>query len=520
MVKRKKATAGLSYVLGPIHLDFTVAREVKNGIGSIGAVVGTNGGDARTIILPEPIDYITDDIRASASYSGEIRQVALEYHYSQFNNREETLRWDGPYDVHFNPPTFTFEPYQSPLPSNGFQGRHQLPPDNFAHDLSLSGGMNLPYATRISGRVGYGQSKQNQTLLPFTTSTDTSLLPRKSADAEIDTTLLWLNVASRPLPRLSLDGQYKNFTTKNKTPRDLFLYIKTDNVLGLQPAVNAETAVFNLPYDWAQNLMKLDASYYLLTGTTFKLGYDIDTINRDYREIKKTRENTYRAGLRSTYFSKAHAGLNFSSGKRKGLDDYDQAKIFVGLFYNFTGDEYDRSILGLQDRDDRSATVDVAFTPFEIASLHAFYTRQEIDFRQVGRVFGIPQAPDFADPNRNWQIDHDDKTDTVGTGFNLSLMDHRVTISTTYSFSKSNISTDITAGSALPPPIDLPDLTTHLHSVDISGQSKITERMSVGVSYLYESYKSEDFATKGVSPASTAIPAVLTLSGSVPDYRA
>ncbi|MDC4203964.1 MAG: MtrB/PioB family outer membrane beta-barrel protein [Candidatus Manganitrophus sp.] len=48
----------------------------------------------------------------------------------------------------------------------------------------------------------------------------------------------------------------------------------------------------------------------------------------------------------------------------------------------------------------------------------------------------------------------------------------------------------------------------------------MTERLSVGASFLYESYRSDDFATDGIAPGSATIPTVVTLSGSVPDYRA
>lgn len=570
-VKRKAATAGYSYVVGLIQIDLSFKREYKEGIGSLGGVVGTNGGDARSIILPEPIDYITDDIKASVSYGGERSQAELVYHYSQFNNREETLRWSTPFDVHFNPPTFTFEPYQSPMPSTGFQARHQLYPDNQAHNLHLTGGINFPYATRVTAWVGLGQMKQNENLLPFSTSTDTSLLPRRTSDAEIDTRLLWLKVASRPLSRLSLDAQYRNYTTKNKMPRDLFLYVKTDNVLGTQADIASVNAHYSLPYDWAQEQMKLDAAYYLATGTSVKAGYDIDTIERDYREINKTRENTVRAGLRSTYFSKAHIGLNASSGVRKGVDDYDQAKLFneihsteyintiadpalrfqnhpqlrkfdiadrdrakygaqlttfphetttVGFHYNRIGDDYDGSVLGLQNRDDRSVTVDVSVTPLEVLSVYGYYTRQQIDIRQAGRNFEEPPEPGYLDPNRNWRIDQDDRTDTFGAGVNVSLMENRVILGALYSVSKSNIAIGVTAGPALPPAADLPDLTTELHSVELSGQYRVTERLSVGASFLYESYRSDDFATDGIAPGSATIPTVVTLSGSVPDYRA
>ena len=67
---------------------------------------------------------------------------------------------------------------------------------------------------------------------------------------------------------------------------------------------------------------------------------------------------------------------------------------------------------------------------------------------------------------------------------------------------------------------DLPDLKTKLQTVNTSAKYKLTKNTTVGVGYQYENYKSDDWATDSVDPASTILANVLTLSGSVPDYEA
>lgn len=45
-------------------------REQKRGQRSFAGVVGSTGGNSRAVMLPEPIDYLTDNIRLSAAHDG------------------------------------------------------------------------------------------------------------------------------------------------------------------------------------------------------------------------------------------------------------------------------------------------------------------------------------------------------------------------------------------------------------------------------------------------------------------
>ena len=54
----------------------------------------------------------------------------------------------------------------------------------------------------------------------------------------------------------------------------------------------------------------------------------------------------------------------------------------------------------------------------------------------------------------------------------------------------------------------------------MAGKYLLTKRITLGLEYQYENYQSDDWATDNVDPSSAVIGAAITLSGSVPDYRA
>ncbi|MEK6901605.1 MAG: MtrB/PioB family outer membrane beta-barrel protein, partial [Nanoarchaeota archaeon] len=344
------------------------------------------------------------ELKAALAYSGETFQIELAYYLSQFTNGNKSLTWENPYDITaFSDPTVA---------------RISLPPDNTHNKFSLTGGINLPFATRISAIAEYGMMKQNDVLFPYSynsSSTITTPLPRATADAEIDTAHLELNISSRPVSRLGLAAKYRYYETDNETPRDLFLYVNNDTG-GAQSTVTATNseALYNLPYDFTQSKTTLDASYYLFSGTTLKLGYDYDIIERDYREVNRTIENTYRARLNSNLSSFASAGINFAYGERRIFGQYDEAAVYdayhiqeyvsaqqaagtafdnnpflrkydiadrdrtkyganitlfphytttIGLYYSAAKADYEGSLMGLKNSKNNTYTVDMTYVP-------------------------------------------------------------------------------------------------------------------------------------------------------------
>src|SRR3990170_3569472 len=272
---RKTYSAGISSSFSDFDFKISFKKEEKEGTKSIGGIIGNSGGTTRSIVLPDPVDYTTDELKATLAYSGETSQIELGYYLSQFVNGNKSLTWQNPYNM----ATWTTTGYSGSL-DDPTTALISLPPDNTHNKLSLTGGINLPLASRLSFVGEYGIMEQNDTLFPWSNNTATtyaysSSLPRGTADAEINTTHFSLNLSSKPLPKLGLNLKYKYYETKNKTPREAWFYVNNDTGGSAQPADNTYAEVlYNLPYDYTQNLLKLDASYYLFNGTTLKLGYD------------------------------------------------------------------------------------------------------------------------------------------------------------------------------------------------------------------------------------------------------
>lgn len=544
-LQRKAGTAGFSIALAR-NLDLKVSykKEDKEGTKSIGGTTGFSGA----VVLPEPVDYRTTEVRASITYDTENAQAEFMYYLSNFDNRNDSLTWENPFGT-------------SPA-----SPRISLPPDNNYQKISFSGGVNLPYATRISLAADYGEMKQDEKLLPYSTSA-TFTLPRESADADIKTVHTTINVASRPISNLGLDLRYRYYKTKNETPSNLFQYVRYDGVTQVTTADSG--ALYNLPYDYVQNQLKLDASYYLSHGTTIKAGYGHDIIGRDYREVAKTIEDTYALKLASRPGQFALASIDYSYAVR-GIDgSYDQSRVYdflhtsnyistlpvnerydnhpdlrmfdvaerdrtklgakltliggqntnFGFAYGSTKDDYNKSLLGLNESNGNTYSMNFSFSPTESTTFSSFLTREKLDYSQTGRQY-VNGGVSASDPSYIWHADHKNLTDTAGAGMTFRLLKERLALSTDYSYSESTDSIRFAQGTSIPVPLDMPKLNTYIHRLNVAGKYKINNNLSAGLEYEFERYSSKDWATDGVAPASTVLPGVLTLSGSTPDYEA
>jgi len=560
-LERKTGRVGFAHSIGNTDVSLSFERESKDGIKYIGGTLGISGGNTRSVGLPEPVDYTTNTLRFSAAHTADTAQVQFDYFLSTFDNENDSIIWEVPFTVATYPTV----------------ARTSLPPDNIHHRFSLSGGVDLPHYSRLSGVFEYGIMSQDEDLLPYShnpLSTVTVPVPRQSADAQINTTHFALNLSSRPVRKLAVKAGYRFYKTDNRMDRTLFRYVKNDTAQP-QEALASASALFSLPYDYTQNKLSMDASYHLFTATTLRVGFAHDIIDRDYREIETTRENTYKAALSSSYIPHTTVGVDYLKGMRRADDEYNESLLFdayhtpeyiatlaadvqfdnhplmrkfdianrdreryganvtvfptdmttLAAYVNHAKDRYSDSVLGLQHSTTDSFTVDGSITPVDFATVYAFYTKEELESEQDSRSFSgaAVKAAQSADPNRNWSAFHDDDVDTFGVGTKLGFLENRLVFNADYTFSQSTSSIRFTAGSviAVPPvPTDMPDLKTRLHTVNLKGRYMLSKNLSVGAGYQFEDYESDDWAVDNYEPASATIPNVLTLVGPVQDYEA
>jgi len=532
-LQRKKLALGFSRRAGSLSYGIEFSREEKDGLKSIGGTVGTSGGNGRGVILPEPVDYKTDELRANIGWDKGASYARFEYLLSAFDNSTESLTWESV--------------YSTPATATG-DGRIALPPDNMHQRFSLSFGTSLQFlSTRINGVAEYGIMEQDEELMPWGIN-NTTALPRESAMAEIDTKALTLNISSRPAQRLGLNIKYRLYSTHNRMPRQAFRYFKNDSAA--QVAVN--DTVFSLPFDYTLQNVSLDTSYYLARATTLRAGYEHEAIGRDYRESASTGEDTVRVSLQSSYFEDLSLGLKASYGERvaDGYDQFnhyneyrwtdlvaaglaaspqtafdnnpflrkfDQADrkrttagasatyfpaptVAVSAFYDYSMDDYQHSVLGLQSSNSNRYTADVNLTLSGDISVYGFYTKEIRDTHQKSVSFTTKgEGNDSHDLVGNlWKAFHDDDIDTIGAGASMGFLEDSLVVKLDYAYARSRSEIAFEKGADLTSSGGpMPALKTKLHSIGLTGTYRLNRNLSLGGGYRYENYESDDWQTDG-----------------------
>jgi MtrB/PioB family decaheme-associated outer membrane protein len=548
-------------------------HERKDGTKLVGAVIGNSGGNPRAVLIPEPTDYETNEFEASIGYADPTLQFQIGYYLSLFNNQHDGLIWQNP-----------FAQIGGWAPGVGFptgQGRLGLPPDNRFHQINASGGYNINPFTRLSGTVALGRMTQDQTFLPYTVNpllAVTTPLPRPSLDGRIDTTLVNLNLSSRPITGLHLRASYRYDDRDNKTPQNQYLYIGGDSQNQVT-TLASDRARTNLPLSYRQNLIRLDADYEVLPRTRVNAGYDFEEVKRTLTEVDRTKENTYRVGLRHHMMGTVDGAVSYSHSRRTAdnyignlpfilsyspqyqalpanqppgnFDNHPLIRKFnyadrdrdrlrltlnasphpmvgVQLRADYNKDDFRNSVLGLTDSRSQAYTIDASFTPRQNVVTYAFYTHERYDSDQRGRTFTTAAGPcNKISPNIltpgpstcDWFAFHDDRIHTVGVGTKLTNV-ARWEFGADYMYShgrgKINVVTPVVGQGIALPALPLPDLVTRLHSFRAHARYQLQKNTAVRLSFVHERLRSADWAWDGVAPATIAN--VLTTGQESPRY--
>jgi MtrB/PioB family decaheme-associated outer membrane protein len=560
--QRRRAGIAVSGVLNR-HWDFSVSfrRETKEGTRSIGAVFGNSGGNPRAVVVPEPVDWTTEQFEAVLRYTARKFQVDATYYVSVYSDANSALTWENPYT--------TIGGWAAPAGFPNGVGQLSLPPDNKFHQLSLNFGYNFSDATRFTASVARGRMTQDDEFLPYTdipalAASITQPLPRDSLDGRIDTTLVDLRLSSRPTTNLSWTASYRYDDRDNETPRDEYVYIGGDSQFQ-NTSPTSSFRRFNEPYGYREEQLKLDASYRMFGHTELNLGLQRSKIDRTYLEREQADEDSYWIGLRSNFSDRFNGRLRYVHARRDGstyvgnepflsgyspgytntvvagwenhpdlrryfeadrdrdqftamLDWSASEALTLSASLDYAFDDYTSSEVGLVDTKVASATVEAVYAPSPLWSAHAFQTYEQLNANQNGHSFagGANQIPQSSDPRREWFVHHRDRVDTTGLGFTRSLTSGRTEFGLEYLRSKSRSGLDFEVGSLLATR-PLPRDETRLESVNLHASFKLKDRLSLRANYWYERFRSTDWAIDGIEPNQLAN--VILLGEDSPDYR-
>lgn len=552
---RKKFGGGFTwnfYKNWKLKSDFS--RELKEGTRTIAAIFGSNGGNPAGALVPDPVDYETDNFDLAISYAGKKSQFALAYNLSVFRDNLTSLTFDNPFDS---------TRYSADVNFPNGRGRLALPPDNKAHRISLSGGYRFNSTTRATAHIAIGRMKQNDAFLPFTVNPAllvTTPLPRASLNGKINTTLARINVTARPSPKLNLRVSYKFNDRDNNTPRDVYIYVPGDTAN--QGDISGSTARINLPYSRKQNLFELDAGYRLTGDIRLSAGYDYEQLERTFSEVTKTKEHKLNAKLRATISSDLSGWVGVDYGSRTGSDyvhnapflashtpehlgpdpedefenhplvrkffiaDRDRVKFAgtvnwmpsdksaISVMGRHVTDDYNDTVVGLTGSTSSSVTVDASYNVTDTVTYHAYYTYENYEYEQAG--FANRRGTDLTDfAAQAWSADTGDKINTFGLGFEWVAIKDELDVTFDYNYSSSKTGFDLTGGTAISFE-PLPDLKNKLHMVQLKADYQYSDHLWLRFRYLFQNFDVTDFALDGVNPDSMGF--IIGLGNQSPDY--
>jgi hypothetical protein len=155
----------------------------------------------------------------TADLTGGWWQLQLSYNLSIFQNDVDAL-------IGANPLRITDTPLSTVGSSTPTRCRLSLAPDNLAHTVGLTGGVNLPWRSRLTGTFAYGWSFEDQDFLLHTINSTVVnpglALPANNLDGDVRTRLATLRFTSRPFHNITVGARYRFYDFDDRSPTLIF----------------------------------------------------------------------------------------------------------------------------------------------------------------------------------------------------------------------------------------------------------------------------------------------------------
>ena len=467
----------------------SVSHETKEG-SKVTGIAQNPAFFSPSVLVPEPIDYETNQFRGSLAYTGDKGQAELGYQLSLFENRNRFFTWQDPYADDWSTA----------------EERQWVPaPDNEFHQVRLTGGYNLQPRTRAYADLSVGRMIQDERFI------DTGIpMSRTTAGGLIDTRVANVGISARPLPRLNLNASYRYDERDNRTPQVLVVDRLTT------------------PYSYKENRIRWAADYRLLTRTNLAVSYQRNDVDRTFVARENAEEGVIETRLKTTLNSMFAGGVVLAREERRGSTyvgagqlqpqlrqfwladrDRDRYGVFanvapldsltLGANVNRVRDEYNASELGLTDGEATIYNLDGSYVPFEGLTTYAFYSYEDNESNQAGPA---------------WTAQLIDRVGTVGVGLSKSLLGDRLKLGTDLVYAKGVGRIRVASALGQQP---LPPLLTRLRQLNVFADYKLRKNLTLGLRYRLERYDSTDWAVDGVAPNTSAN--LITMGGESPDYK-
>ena len=491
---------------------------------------GGSFGHSQVVETIAPMHHKITDMDSSAEYARGDLLVRGGYNGSWFHNDVTSLTFDNPFRV-------------TDISTAGSRGRTALAPSNSFITVNGLLSYKLPYKSRASVAASAGSLRDDGTaLLPFTVNTALPVLPldRPTTEGHARTSSVNLNFISRPVKALDIDIRFRTYDYDNKTPQFLVTQrVAYDNAVSAvtNPALQ-ETEPFGVKRS------TFDADVRLSPKSAFSGGIGVghQSEERTFRIFEKITDDTLRVvfdsvgntrvTLRSKYEHSQRRGhgdpaviaaeLN-AIGEQGGMRHSDVASrnrdrvTIIGAVVplsslSFTAslaagkDDYLQSEFGLRDNTHRVYSAGMEFAPNEYRSAGVSYSFER--YTSLSRSRQANPGVQFDDPSRNWATDTADRAHSVIAHGEVLQLVRNLDLTMFVDYNRTSglytyltgpvpdrtLPEEVIVPTTLPPPTQLPPVSSELSRANVDLIYSLTERWGVGFSVQYERYRVKDFS--------------------------
>jgi MtrB/PioB family decaheme-associated outer membrane protein len=482
--ERRQLGGGLKMnMIKPFFFDASFQREEREGIKPTGAAGTSPGGIA--IELPEPVHYLTNDLKLEGGYAQKPLFLSLTYLYSQFNDSNTALNF-------VNPATTALDTFS-------------LPPDNTYHKGVLKGAVKLPFNSRFSSNIGLSQGKSETTAFPAFPGP----VGRTDFDGKVNTLNYDVVLTSNPVHFLDAKVFHKYYRRNNRSDEvtgivEEFLDYKNMNYGGEIGLRLPARFYLNGGYQYAKterefikvfqnpNLVlpsNRDRSYF---GQLKWSGLDFLDIMVGYEKLNR---DEYQAPVQPSKMY-AYAAQNRDTFK-SSVDVFPLENLSFGFEYRYRRVDYNGTAIGLKgDKRDEFGS-NAAYTLGKIAKLYG-----NVDFGLI--KFSPDLVRQEAATDFPWDARQKDRTFAYGFGTEIYAIPNKLTFVFQHDYLKSNGNVDFTihpnlliaANGLAGANNDVVDIMRSedytLYSLKIKAIYNFTKSLAASLGYAYQRFSYRD----------------------------
>lgn len=488
--------------------------------------------------IPEPVDYDTNRLSATADYTRKHFQARLSYIFSNFVNNQASYRVVTPFNV------TTIAGYQA--------SELSLPPSNQEHRIKAQFGVSPLESTNIAVNLSYGLQLQSDA---FTARLyeRTPWIGDTSYDGMIQTRYGNIALTSRPWADWNFRAAYTIDQRDNSS--DAYKQSAPYRADGTAAFNGSGGVQYNRPYSFLNQRTDLEAGYRVSRATKLTVNYAYTDRRRDYTVTNRNRENTVGGRINTTLAPGLTGSVGYAHSNRQATDyDGDAGWAALGRvltgnnseadlrMYNYAArkrdeiksnitwmasrdlslgfngrminDQFPDTFFGVTGNRAASAGPDITYSPAQGVMTHFYYTYQK-NFSDV--TIAYPQNNASVD----WRLNNRDAVHTVGVHGDWQVNDRlKLILDNTLSYGNTafdEASWVVSTGTlnSVTTATSLPDNKSIANSFRLTAEYAVNDNLTFGLTGMWDRFYNKDYlnAQEASSAANQTGTAVIGAEG-------